>query len=96
MSAIRHHLTGWNTVKSRVEQLGLNLTDDEVYYIIFASPFHRKVKYFPCRRLRDSRQTCRFPDRRHHVDTTCFAVLTGCFTRLSRTTICDIWEGLPV
>ncbi|KAG1754132.1 hypothetical protein EDD22DRAFT_1000997 [Suillus occidentalis] len=64
MSAIRHRLTGWNAVKSRVEQLGLNLTDDEVYYIIFASPFHRKVKYFPCRRLRDSRQT----------------FLTGCFT----------------
>jgi hypothetical protein len=30
MFAIRHRLTGWNAVKSRVEQLGLNLTDDEV------------------------------------------------------------------
>lgn len=40
MFAIRHRLTGWNAVKSRVEQLGLNLTDDEVCYIIFASPFH--------------------------------------------------------
>ena len=33
-----HRLTGWNAVKSRVEQLGLTLTDDEVcrisYYII--------------------------------------------------------------
>jgi hypothetical protein len=26
----RHRLTGWNAVKSRVEQLGLTLTDDEV------------------------------------------------------------------
>lgn len=25
-----HRLTGWNAVKSRVEQLGLTLTDDEV------------------------------------------------------------------
>lgn len=28
--SIGHRLTGWNAVKSRVEQLGLNLTDDEV------------------------------------------------------------------
>lgn len=27
---ISHRLTGWNAVKSRVEQLGLQLTDDEV------------------------------------------------------------------
>ena len=27
---ISHRLTGWNAVKSRVEQLGLALTDDEV------------------------------------------------------------------
>ena len=26
----RHRLTGWNAVKSRVEQLGLEMTDDEV------------------------------------------------------------------
>lgn len=26
----RHRLTGWNAVKSRVEQLGLQLTDDQV------------------------------------------------------------------
>ncbi|THH18122.1 hypothetical protein EW146_g2814 [Bondarzewia mesenterica] len=26
----RHRLTGWNAVKSRVEQLGLTLTDDEI------------------------------------------------------------------
>lgn len=25
-----HRLTGWNAVKSRVEQLGLKLTDDEI------------------------------------------------------------------
>lgn len=28
--SIGHRLTGWNAVKSRVEQLGLKLTDDEV------------------------------------------------------------------
>jgi len=28
---ISHRLTGWNAVKSRVEQLGLTLTDDEVW-----------------------------------------------------------------
>jgi len=27
---IAHRLTGWNAIKHRVEQLGLNLTDDEV------------------------------------------------------------------
>lgn len=27
---IAHRLTGWNAVKNRVEQLGLNLTDDEI------------------------------------------------------------------
>ena len=27
---LRHRLTGWNAVKSRVEQLGLKLTDAEV------------------------------------------------------------------
>ena len=26
----RHRLTGWNAVKSRVEQLGLEMTDDEI------------------------------------------------------------------
>jgi homocitrate synthase len=30
--AIRHRLTGWNAVKSRVEQLGLKLTDAEVAF----------------------------------------------------------------
>jgi hypothetical protein len=29
-SPTRHRLTGWNAVKSRVEQLGLSLNDDEV------------------------------------------------------------------
>lgn len=28
--SIGHRLTGWNAVKSRVEQLGLKLTDEEV------------------------------------------------------------------
>ncbi|EJU04838.1 hypothetical protein DACRYDRAFT_75791 [Dacryopinax primogenitus] len=28
--SIGHRLTGWNAVKSRVEQLKLNLTDDEI------------------------------------------------------------------
>ena len=28
--SIGHRLTGWNAVKSRVEQLGLKLSDDEV------------------------------------------------------------------
>jgi homocitrate synthase len=28
--SLRHRLTGWNAVKSRVEQLGLSLNDDEV------------------------------------------------------------------
>jgi homocitrate synthase len=28
--SIAHRLTGWNAIKSRVEQLGLNLSDDEV------------------------------------------------------------------
>jgi homocitrate synthase len=28
--SIGHRLTGWNAVKSRVEQLGLELTDDEI------------------------------------------------------------------
>ena len=32
--SIGHRLTGWNAVKSRVEQLGLKLTDDEVRPII--------------------------------------------------------------
>lgn len=27
---IAHRLTGWNAVKNRVEQLGLDLTDNEV------------------------------------------------------------------
>lgn len=27
---VSHRLTGWNAVKSRVEQLGLELTDDQV------------------------------------------------------------------
>ena len=31
-----HRLTGWNAVKSRVEQLGLVLTDEEVRSIPFA------------------------------------------------------------
>jgi homocitrate synthase len=35
--AIRHRLTGWNAVKSRVEQLGLDLTDAEVCYILYLS-----------------------------------------------------------
>jgi hypothetical protein len=43
MFAIRHRLTGWNAVKSRVEQLGLNLTDDQVCYIIFVSPFRTSL-----------------------------------------------------
>lgn len=30
--SIGHRLTGWNAVKSRVEQLGLTLTDEEVCY----------------------------------------------------------------
>ena len=29
-----HRLTGWNAVKSRVEQLGLTLTDDEVCRVV--------------------------------------------------------------
>lgn len=33
-----HRLTGWNAVKSRVEQLGLQLTDDEVR--LFWPPLH--------------------------------------------------------
>jgi len=28
---LSHRLTGWNAVKSRVEQLGLELTDEQVY-----------------------------------------------------------------
>jgi homocitrate synthase len=27
---IAHRLTGWNAIKSRAEQLGLELTDDEI------------------------------------------------------------------
>lgn len=34
-----HRLTGWNAVKSRVEQLGLQLTDDEVYIPFFSTEF---------------------------------------------------------
>jgi len=30
LNIFRHRLTGWNAVKSRVEQLGLILTDDQV------------------------------------------------------------------
>lgn len=29
-SVLRHRLTGWNAVKSRVEQLNLTLTDDQI------------------------------------------------------------------
>ena len=28
--SIGHRLTGWNAVKNRVQQLGLNMTDDEI------------------------------------------------------------------
>ena len=35
-----HRLTGWNAVKSRVEQLGLDLTDAEVHTLFFLSPFN--------------------------------------------------------
>jgi homocitrate synthase len=30
LTSDRHRLTGWNAVKSRVEQLGLKLTDEQI------------------------------------------------------------------
>jgi len=32
-----HRLTGWNAVKSRVEQLGLKLTDEQVWFRLHLS-----------------------------------------------------------
>lgn len=37
--SIGHRLTGWNAVKSRVEQLGLKLTDEEVRLLTSISTF---------------------------------------------------------
>lgn len=37
--SIGHRLTGWNAVKSRVEQLGLKLTDEEVRLLASINTF---------------------------------------------------------
>ncbi len=33
--SINSRITGWNAVKSRVEQLGLKMTDEQVSFLIF-------------------------------------------------------------
>lgn len=49
-----HRLTGWNAVKSRVEQLGLDLTDAEVRTLPLLSPLQFLTYLFLFLKIKDA------------------------------------------